>query len=101
MALRFDAEQHFTCAGCARCCHAEVAITPAERAAYDREHVARWFRESDAAPEGAERDPFLPLPGRDGWSRIRRRADGTCGFLSAQNRCRLHEELGGERKPLV
>ena len=101
MALRIDNEQRFDCAGCARCCHAEVAITPAERATYERERVGRWFRESDGAAEGAERDPFVPLTGRDGWFRIRRRADGTCGFLSAQNRCRLHEELGGERKPLV
>jgi Fe-S-cluster containining protein len=100
-ALRFDAEQRFTCAGCARCCHAEVVITPAEHAAYTREGAARWFREWEATTEGTERDPFVALPGRAGWFRIRRRADGTCGFLSAQNRCRLHEELGGERKPLV
>jgi Fe-S-cluster containining protein len=100
-ALRFDAEQRFTCAGCVRCCHAEVVIPPSEHAVYTRERVARWFRESGATTEGTERDPFVGLPGRAGWFRIRRRADGTCGFLSPQNRCRLHEELGGERKPLV
>ena len=99
--LRYDTQQRFTCAGCARCCHSEVAIPPAEHAAYGRARVARWFRASDSGPEGGETDPFLPLPGRDGWFRIRRREDGTCGFLSPQNRCRLHEELGGERKPLV
>jgi Fe-S-cluster containining protein len=100
--LRFDAEQHFSCAGCARCCrHTEVVITPAEREAYARANVGRWFREANDLPEGAAADPFVPLRGRRGWFRIRRRADGACGFLSAENRCRIHEELGGERKPLV
>ena len=33
--------------------------------------------------------------------RIRKRADGACGFLSADNRCRIHEELGAAKKPLT
>jgi hypothetical protein len=36
-----------------------------------------------------------------GYHRIRARADGACGFLSADNRCRLHEELGAQSKPLT
>src|SRR5437016_1670437 len=98
--LRFDAEQRFTCASCARCCHTEVVITPAEHSAYERTRVAQWFRESAGAEEGVG-SPFEPLSGRPGWFRIRRRSDGACGFLSAANRCRIHEELGGDRKPLV
>ena len=33
--------------------------------------------------------------------RIRKRADGACGFLSADQRCRIHEELGAAKKPLT
>ena len=36
-----------------------------------------------------------------GLHRIRKRADGACGFLSDDNRCRIHEELGAAKKPLT
>lgn len=35
-----------------------------------------------------------------GLQRIRKRDDRACGFLSPDNRCRIHEELGANRKPL-
>src|SRR5262249_14731305 len=54
-----------------------------------------------AAGEGTTSDPFEPIPGAASLVRIRKRTDGACGFLSAENRCRLHEELGAERKPLT
>jgi hypothetical protein len=60
-----------------------------------------WFREHADAPEGAATDPFEPAPGWKGFYRIRKREDGACGFLSRENRCRIHEELGGGRKPLT
>src|SRR4051812_21157437 len=100
-APRFDIAQRFTCSGCARCCHSEVVVTPVERTAYERERAARWFRETKDAAPGAASDPFVPLEGRAGWFRIRRRRDGVCGFLSPETRCRIHEELGGDRNPLV
>lgn len=36
-----------------------------------------------------------------GFHRIRKRADGACGFLSDTSRCRLHEQLGATKKPLT
>jgi Fe-S-cluster containining protein len=89
-----------------------VLITDAERDTYVRRGAARWFREDDAGGEGvhlrpsgfggqAELDPFEPVPGWRGYHRIRARADGACGFLSAENRCRIHEELGEASKPLT
>jgi Fe-S-cluster containining protein len=78
-----------------------VLVTDAERAGYVRRGVARWFRETEAGAEGTDRDPFEAVPGWRGYHRIRSRADGACGFLSADNRCRLHEELGGAHKPLT
>lgn len=73
-------------------------MTAAEREDLGRAHAERLFRASDSAAEGSARDPFDPLPG--GLFAIRKRAGGACGFLSRENRCRLHEELGGRRKPL-
>jgi Fe-S-cluster containining protein len=100
--LRIDPEQRFSCAQCGRCCRRwDVLITEAERNTYARRGVARWFRDTDAGAEGTERDPFEPVPGWRGYHRIRARADGACGFLSADNRCRLHEELGAAGKPLT
>lgn len=100
--LRLDPEQRFTCSECGRCCRRwDVLVTDAERDTYERRGVARWFRETGAAAEGTDRDPFEAVPGWRGYHRIRARADGACGFLSADNRCRLHEEMGGASKPLT
>ncbi len=103
MALRLDAEQRFTCQQCGRCCRRgwDIALIPSEVEAYRKARVERWFREREDAPEGSEREPFEPIPGHAPYVRIRKRADGACGFLSPGDRCRIHEELGGERKPLT
>ncbi len=100
-ALLLDPDQRFTCQQCGRCCRRgwDVALTAGELKAYRQAKAERYFREREGSPEGAETDPFDPLPG--GFARIRKRADGACGFLSPENRCRLHEELGAERKPLT
>ena len=102
VSLRIDPEQRFSCAQCGRCCRRwDVLVTDAERAGYARRGVARWFRETGADAEGTDHDPFEAVSGWRGYHRIRSRADGACGFLSADNRCRLHEELGGANKPLT
>jgi Fe-S-cluster containining protein len=100
--LRFDRDQRFSCRHCGRCCRGgEIAVTEAEVASYRRAEAGRWFREGTDAGEGAEVDPFLPVRGQPGLYRIRKRPDGACGFLSKQDRCRIHEELGPSRKPLT
>jgi len=76
-----------------------MALTPGEVKTYRQAKAERYYREREDSPEGAETDPFEALPG--GYARIRKRADGACGFLSPENRCRIHEELGAERKPLT
>jgi Fe-S-cluster containining protein len=99
--LRIDPDQRFTCAGCARCCQRwEILVSTAEVASLRRADAARWFREHGDVAEGAALDPFEPVAGWRGYHRIRKRADGACGFLSPDNRCRIHEELGGHSKPL-
>jgi lysine-N-methylase len=101
--LLLDAEQRFTCRSCGRCCRRgwDIALTAGEAAAYTKAGVGRWFREREDAAEGTTAAPFEPVPGHVGYLRIRKRPDGACGFLSADNRCRLHEELGAARKPLT
>lgn len=101
--LHVDAEQRFTCRSCARCCRRgwDIALTAGEAAAYARTRAGRWFLERADGPEGTSADPFEPIPGHPGYLRIRKRSDGACGFLSPENRCRLHEELGAAQKPLT
>lgn len=100
--LRIDPDQRFTCASCARCCKRfEILVTTAEVEAFRQHAAGRWFREHADAEEGAALDPFEPVAGFRGYHRIRKRGDGACGFLSAAGRCRIHEELGGHRKPLT
>jgi Fe-S-cluster containining protein len=100
--LRFDPEQRFTCSQCGSCCYRwDVFVTDAEISSYQRRNAAAWFRETADAAEGTDRDPFEPMPGWPGLHRIRKRDDGGCGFLSPANRCRIHEELGADRKPLT
>jgi Fe-S-cluster containining protein len=100
--LLADPDQRFTCQGCGRCCRRgwDIALTPAEVAAYRKGRVERFFLEGEERPAGAAGDPFEPIPGHAPFERIRRRRDGACGFLSSDNRCRLHEELGADHKPL-
>ena len=66
-----------------------------------RKNAAQWFRDDASSAEGAAGDPFEPVSGWRGYHRIRKRADGACGFLSANHRCRIHEQLGGNQKPLT
>lgn len=100
--LRIDPEQRFTCSQCGQCCYRwDVAVSDKEIEYYRHRNAASWFRERADAPEGSDRDPFEPIPGWRGLHRIRKRADGGCGFLSPGNRCRIHEELGADRKPLT
>ena len=101
MTVRLDSEQKFTCRSCGECCRRafDIVVTDTEKRRYETENVDRWFRESAAAPPGAASSPFEAVT-RD-LNRIRKRPDGVCGFLSAENRCRIHEELGAHAKPLT
>jgi len=97
----FSPEQRFTCSECGRCCHrTTVPVTAHEADAYRKAGVERWFRERGEDAEGSASDAFEPIPGHASLLRIRKRRDGACGFLTPEGRCRIHEVLGGDRKPL-
>ncbi len=101
MTLAFDAEQNFTCRSCGECCRRafDIVVSEAEEERLKAANAGRWFRESAFAEAGAASPPF-EFAG-SGLLRIRKRPDGVCGFLSTENRCRIHEELGGAAKPLT
>ena len=92
--LRLDPEQRFTCSQCGKCCRGwDVLISQAEIDLYRKKNAAAWFTGGG--------DPFEPVPGFPHLHQIRKRRDGACGFLSADNKCRIHEELGAAKKPLT
>lgn len=101
MSLAFDAEQNFTCRSCGECCRRafDIVVTESERRRYESANASRWFKEGPSSEPGAASSPFEIES--SGLVRIRKRPDGVCGFLSAENRCRIHEELGGSAKPLT
>jgi Fe-S-cluster containining protein len=100
--LLFSQDQRFTCAQCGRCCRrATVPITAGEAEAYRKAGAERWFREGGDIAADPARDPFEPIPGHAAMLRIRKRADGACGFLSPDGLCRIHETMGADRKPLA
>ena len=100
--MLFPQDQRFTCAQCGRCCRrATVPITAAEAEAYRKAGAERWFREAATDNITSGRDPFVPIPGHAPLLCIRKRADGACGFLSPAGLCRIHEEMGADRKPLA
>ena len=95
-------DQRFTCAQCGRCCRrTTVPVTAGEAEAYRKAGAERWFRENGDGTADSVRDPFEPIPGHAPLLRIRKRADGACGFLSSEGLCRIHEEMGADRKPLA
>ena len=97
MSVRIDSGQRFACSQCGRCCRGfDVVVTAAEIEFYRRRHAGAWFRGASDAD-----DPFERVPGAPALQRIRKREDGSCGFLSDDNRCRIHEELGAASKPLT
>jgi Fe-S-cluster containining protein len=111
--FRHDPEQRFTCGRCTRCCrHWDVVVTAAEAESLRRPALARLWSEHaeleehgaglDAgagAPSPSAPDPLEPAP--HGLLTIRRRADGTCGFLATDGACRIHAEHGASKKPLA
>jgi Fe-S-cluster containining protein len=80
-------------------------VAPGEAEALRRPAVAAlWSAEADRArigESGSDQDPLEPVSGQPGAFRLRRRADGACGFLAADGACRIHAERGADKKPLA
>lgn len=91
----------FTCRGCGDCCRDwPVALTPAEVARY---RARDWTPLLGPDPGGGLHDVVYEAPAHGGAPGhfLRRRPDGTCLFLDADARCRLHATYGEGDKPLT
>jgi len=84
----FATDQRFTCLKCSRGCRrTTVPVTEGEAEAYRK--------------LGPEYDAFEPIPGYEPLLRIRKRPDGACVFLMDDGLCRIHKEMGLDRKPIA
>jgi Fe-S-cluster containining protein len=90
-------ETRFTCGACGACCRSQ-AFGPLSTA-----EVARLERLAAADPDMARAVVRRADPGplaREVYE-IARHEDGRCVFLTDAGRCRVHEELGADAKPLA
>lgn len=87
--------ERWDCASCGNCCRGSVIPLSDE----DLKRLAsqRWHEHSDFES--------VQTVVRPGWfgkrHQLAQRADGSCVFLTADNRCRIHAEHGSDAKPLV
>ncbi|MDQ2800193.1 MAG: YkgJ family cysteine cluster protein [Armatimonadota bacterium] len=86
--------QRYDCTGCGDCCRGRFAIviTQADR---DRIVGQGWTDEE----LGLHGKPIFTSSGAD--FQLAHRADGTCVFLTDDNRCRIHARHGEAAKPLA
>jgi lysine-N-methylase len=87
--------QNWDCHVCGSCCK-EYLVTISDE---ERERIEGQAWENDPVVNG------LPLFKKRGpwWRRryqLNHRSDGSCVFLTAEGRCRIHERFGYETKPL-
>jgi len=86
--------QNWDCHSCSDCCRLEVVITDAEK-----QRIEAFDLAND--PEVAPGPWFAPVGrGSKNWT-LTHRPDGGCVFLTAGNRCRLHERFGADVKPFA
>ncbi len=87
--------ERWDCHSCGNCCTGLTAELNDDD--LERLHEQKWEQHPDLRGKR--------ITWRTGWfSRTRSLAhgpDGRCVFLTAENRCRIHEELGATAKPLV
>lgn len=96
--FEFAADVRFTCSRCGDCCRTwNVVLGPGER---ERLAALDWTGRAEDLV-GAQPAVRVKQPGAAARHRLRRRPDGACVYLGAENQCRIHEHFGGEQKPLL
>ncbi|MCO4771806.1 MAG: YkgJ family cysteine cluster protein [Deltaproteobacteria bacterium] len=97
---RLAPESRFSCASCNRCCSETHLLGPVTRA--ERDVILEGFNALPDPAGGADPSNFLPLPTGDGRELyVLRPRDGFCSYLGRDGLCRVHKELGVEKKPAV
>lgn len=85
--------QRYECTGCGRCCRASWTIAVDDQA----ESGVR----TSQAYERKKRQGYRPLQIVEERLALSKAPDNTCVFLDSDDRCELHQELGGPAKPIV
>src|SRR4029078_12742162 len=87
--------ERWECAGCARCCRGSIIHLDEDDLKQIRQQA--W----DKHPEFQNVKTLF----RESWFgnsyRLAQRPDGSCVFLTADGRCRIHQEFGADAKPLA
>ncbi|WP_254508769.1 YkgJ family cysteine cluster protein [Anatilimnocola floriformis] len=93
--IRTAGEEHWDCQSCGVCCRGSLILLSEQDLHKLREQ--QW--ENDPEFQGKK---LLLRDARAGsGQRLAQQADGSCVFLTAAGRCRVHEKFGAESKPLV
>jgi lysine-N-methylase len=83
------------CQGCTACCReTTIRLNDEDVAKIEQQ---RWHAHPDFRGVRVVRRSALLVGARV----LAHKPDGSCVFLTAEGRCRIHEEFGGEAKPLV
>jgi Fe-S-cluster containining protein len=91
--INFLPGQHFECTACGKCCKGAWNI------AVDDESFTRI--KSSQSYEKRKKEGYIPLMLADNKASVGRKESGGCVFLSDDDLCDIHGELGLENKPLV
>jgi lysine-N-methylase len=86
--------QNWSCHGCSECCRGQhlVRITTQEK----RRIEAQGWTEADGVIPAT-----MIIEERGGLLRLGHQSDGSCAFLDATGRCRIHARFGEAAKPLA
>lgn len=87
--------EHWDCHQCAACCRETVIRLDADDLA--RLHGQRWHEQPEYRGVRVVRRSVL----LGGTHVLAHKADGSCVFLTAEGRCRIHEVFGADAKPRV
>lgn len=93
--IRTAGDERWECAACGVCCRG--SLIPLDAVDLERLRQQKWELDPELG-----RKPYLV---RESWfggrARLAHQPDGSCVFLTAAGRCRIHEKFGGEAKPLT
>lgn len=91
--ITLPAAERWDCHQCGACCRG--TIVPLDEQDLRKLREQNW----EQHPDFRGVSPTAPLD--RGGRQLARRADGSCVFLTADGRCRIHQEFGADAKPLV
>ena len=93
--IRTASEERWDCQSCGVCCRGSLILLNDA----DLQKIRDQQCEED--PEFAGKKLLVRDARAGSGQRLNQQADGSCVFLTAAGRCRVHEKFGAESKPLV